>query len=205
MKNLFLLLILVSTSIFSQTVEVSKKFDFSFAFNIGSANLENNQIGIVNGNMYAVNLQASYMLFENTFLNDIRLQSGLNFTEFSSDTNIDGLSATFRNNYIQAPLNIIISKTSQSGKYRFNYGGGINANYLLTVDLEQLSGDSDQNINKFTIGYQILAGIDYFMHEDFYIGIHVGGNGDFTDVEKDGVTNQLKRGNFLQLSFGTRF
>lgn len=204
MKNLFLLLVLVSTTLFSQTVEDDKKFDLSFAFNIGSANLENNQLGVVNGNVNSASLQASYLALEDTFLNDIRLQLGFNLTEFSSDTNINGLSAAFRNTYIQAPFNVIFSKTSQNEKYRFNFGGGINANYLLSVDLNQLSGDTDESINDITFGYQILAGIDYFLHEDFYIGIHIGGHGDFEEIDNDGVTNKLERGSFLQLSLGTK-
>lgn len=205
MRHVFILLTFVTTGLFSQTVEVDKNFDLSFAYNIGSANLENNQLGVVNGNVNTASLQASYRLFEDTFLNDIRLQSGFSFTEFSSDTNINGLSAAFRNTYLQVPLNVIFSKTSENEKYRFNFGGGINANYLLKVDLDQLSGDTDENINDITIGYQILAGIDYFLHEDFYIGIHVGGHGDFEEIEHDGITNKLERGSFLQLSFGTRF
>jgi len=205
MKKTLLLLLCICNSLFAQETENDvNKFDFGMALNFGSADLRNSEFGVVNGNLHSFNINASYLLFQDSFLDDIRLQMGLNFTEFSSTLQLNNLNASLTNSYIQVPLNVIFS-TNRDSPLRFNIGGGVNANYFWKSEVNELSGRSSQDINKITFGYQAITGIDYFLKENFYLGIHLGTQGDFSSVTKNGVSNSLVRGRFLQLSLGASF
>lgn len=201
---LFLLVLSVSFTYAQESENKDNRFDFGLALSFGSADLRNSEFGVVNGNLQAFNMNASYLLFQDSFLDDIRLQLGLTFAEFNSTLQLNNLNASLSNSYVQVPLNVIFS-TNRDSPIRFNIGGGVNANYFLKSEIHELSGSSSQNINKVTFGYQAITGFDYFLKENFFIGIHFATQGDYSSVRKDGISNRLVRARFLQLSLGATF
>ena len=180
------------------------KFDFEFTYKIGSSNLRNSEVGVLNGNIQGFSLQSSYMLFEDSILDDIRLQFGLQFMEFNSGLVLNNLNATLSNNYIQAPLGLIFS-TSKNRPYRFNIGGGVIANYFLRSELFELAGSSKDNINRITFGYFGVVGFDFYINEKFFVGFNVGSQGDYSSIRTNGVSNRLVRARYAQISLGFDF
>ena len=196
--------LLFSQFINGQEVE-DKIYHLNIMSSIGSGDLTNNQVGVVNGNYLRWGVQLDTRLFKDTFLDNIFLSAGLGHSDFKGNFTVNNQSQRLQNSYIDLPIMVNFKQNlSPDNKLVFFISGGISVNYLYQSNLLSLTGDQNVDSKGFNIGGVGRIGFEYLFSNVYYLGIAIHDYRDFNDIEKNGISNRLNNVNALNFSIGFR-
>ena len=189
---------------YSQQME-DKIYHLNIMSSVGSGNLTNNQLGVLNGNYFRLGLHLDSRILKDTFLDDIFISTGLGFTQFSGNFIANNQSVNINNRYIDLPLMINFKEYfDKEKKLIFIISGGLSLNYLFDSNQKSINNNQNLDVNGFNLGRIGRTGIEYLLTNKYYLGIAYHYYGDFTKIEKNGVSNSLNNVNSVNISIGFR-
>lgn len=205
MKNKILLLVcFLAISFVSFAQEDNRsKFAYGLKFGVGNSTLENNQIGVLDGNLLALRFNVDYNLQEDS---KTKLTTGLELIEFNSSFFNGTNQSRLKNEYLQIPLRLTYRlNLDKEEKLKFIVGIGGYGNFLLRSRILELADEINTKSGGFNLGYNISTGMDYRITENTSIELMFDLMNETSSINKNGFEQKQSEIYLISLGFSNRF
>jgi hypothetical protein len=202
-RTLYLVcLIGVLTTTFGQQNDKSK-FGYGLSLGFGNSTLENNQLGVLNGNLQSLRFNIDYFL---TKKENTKIISGIEFLDFNSNFFNGTNQSKLKNSYLQIPF-LITNQTSldKEEKLYLVTGIGLYANYLMRSDITSLSNKLNTKSDGINLGYNIIFGMEYKLSPNSSIKLHSNIMKEFSPIKSNGYEQKQSEIILLSIGFVTKF
>ncbi len=205
MKKEYLIIfyfLITSISLFAQENDKSK-FSYGINFGIGSSTLENNQIGILNGNLVAIKLNVNYDFSDNEMT---KLKSGIHIVGFNSSFFNGSDQSRLKNEYLQIPFELS-NRISLGKEAKLNLIGAIGAyaNLLLSSKILNLTNEINTKSGGINFGYNISMGTEYNISQNTSLNILLDIMNETNSIKKNGYEQKQTGIYLLSIGFSNRF
>jgi hypothetical protein len=202
-KALYLVcLIGVSTITFGQENSKSK-FGYGMSFGFGNSTLENNQLGILNGNLLSLRFNVDYSL---TKKENTKIISGIEFLDFNSNFFNGVNQSKLKNEYLQIPLKIIHRiNLDKDEKFNLVSGVGMYSNFLLRSNITSLTDKINTKSGGVNLGYNISFGMEYNLSSSSSIKLHSDVMYELNSIKSNGYEQKQSEILLLSIGFATKF
>jgi opacity protein-like surface antigen len=195
-------LIGLTTSIFGQENDKSK-LGYGMSLGFGNSTLENNQLGILNGNLFALRFNLDYTFTEKE---NTRIIFGIEVLEFNSNFYNGENQSKLKNEYLQIPLKFTHLLGLDKDK-RFNLVTGIGAyaNYLLRSGITSLSDKINTNSGGINFGYNIILGMEYYLSPGTSIRLNCDLMNELSTIKRSGYEQKQSEIILFNIGISTKF
>ncbi|MDH7912518.1 hypothetical protein [Winogradskyella sp. SYSU M77433] len=205
MKNFTLIIICFAFTLmsFAQDENIKSKFSYGLNLAVGGATLENNKVGLLNGNVFAIRFNVDYDFSDNE---KTKLLSGVEIVEFNSSFFNGTDQSRLKNEYLQIPLRLV-QRVSLDNEQKFNLVTSISAygNFLLRSKINDLSNEVDTKSGGVNFGVGISFGTDYEITSNTRVNILFDIMNETSSISKNGFRQKQKDIYLLGIGFMTRF
>ncbi|SHJ17840.1 outer membrane beta-barrel protein [Flavobacterium haoranii] len=205
MKNIILtticFLAIFSLS-FGQETEKSK-FSYGLNFGVGNSTLENNQIGVLSGNLIAIDFNVDYSFTDS---DKTKLTSGVNILDFNSNFYNGTDQSRLKNEYFQIPFKLS-HRVNFDKEEKLNLVAGIGAyaNFLLRSKILNLNEEINTKSGGFNFGYSISMGAEYKINTNTSFGLMLDLMNEISEIKKNNYEQKQTEIILLSIGFSTRF
>ena len=198
----FICLFGVLTTTFGQQNDKSK-FGFGLSFGFGNSTLENNQLGVLNGNILSLRFNVDYSLTKNE---NTKIISGIEILDFNSNFFNGVNQSKLKNEYLQIPLKIT-HRISLDKDEKFNLvtGIGLYSNFLLRSRITSLTDKVNTKSGGVNLGYNITLGMEYNLSSSSSIRLHSDVMYEFSPIKSNGYEQKQSEIILLSIGFVTKF
>ncbi|MAX71481.1 MAG: hypothetical protein CMC76_10335 [Flavobacteriaceae bacterium] len=188
---------------FAQDENIKSKFSYGLNLAVGGATLENNKVGLLNGNVFAIRFNVDYDFSDNE---KTKLLSGVEIVEFNSSFFNGTDQSRLKNEYLQIPLRLV-QRVSLDNEQKFNLVTSIGAygNFLLRSKINDLSNEVDTKSGGVNFGVGISFGTDYEITSNTRVNILFDIMNETSSISKNGFRQKQKDIYLLGIGFMTRF
>lgn len=203
-KILFTLFCFFAITSFSYAQENDKsKFSYGLNFGFGNSTLENNQIGVLDGNLLAIKFNVDYDFSSNS---RTKLTSGLEALEFNSNFFNGTNQSRLKNEYLQIPLKLTHRvNLEKEEKLKLVIGIGGYANFLLRSRILELAKEIDTKSGGFNLGFGISTGLDYDLSENTTVKLIFDIMNETDSIKNNGYEQKQIEIYLIGLGFSTSF
>jgi opacity protein-like surface antigen len=205
MKNIiftticFLALITIS---FGQETEKSK-LSYGLNFGVGNSTLKNNKLGVLSGNLIAIEFNVDYSFTDNE---ETKLTSGVNILDFNSNFYNGTDQSRLKNEYFQIPLKLSHRVNfDKEEKLNLVVGVGIYANLLLRSKILNLNEEINTKSGGFNFGYNLSMGAEYKINTNTSFGLILDVMNEINEIKKNNYEQKQTEILLLSIGFSTRF
>ncbi len=202
-KTLYLVCLFgVLTTTFGQQNDKSK-FGFGLSFGFGNSTLENNQLGVLNGNLLSLRFNVDYSLTKNE---NTKIISGIEILDFNSNFFNGVNQSKLKNEYFQIPLKIT-HRISLDKDEKFNLvtGVGLYSNFLLRSRITSLTDKVNTKSGGVNLGYNITLGMEYNLSSSSSIRLYNDIMYEFSPIKSNGYEQKQSEIILLSIGFVTKF
>ena len=202
-KTLYLVCLFgVLTTTFGQQNDKSK-FGFGLSFGFGNSTLENNQLGVLNGNILSLRFNVDYSLTKNE---NTKIISGIEILDFNSNFFNGVNQSKLKNEYFQIPLKIT-HRISLDKDEKFNLvtGVGLYSNFLLRSRITSLTDKVNTKSGGVNLGYNITLGMEYNLSSSSSIRLYNDIMYEFSPIKSNGYEQKQSEIILLSIGFVTKF
>jgi hypothetical protein len=198
----FICLFGVLTTTFGQQNDKSK-FGYGLSFGFGNSTLENNQLGVLNGNILSLRFNVDYSLTKNE---NTKIISGIEILDFNSNFFNGVNQSKLKNEYFQIPLKIT-HRISLDKDEKFNLvtGVGLYSNFLLRSRITSLTDKVNTKSGGVNLGYNITLGMEYKLSSSSSIRLHNDIMYEFSPIKSNGYEQKQSEIILLSIGFVTKF
>ena len=198
----FICLFGVLTTTFGQQNDKSK-FGYGLSFGFGNSTLENNQLGVLNGNILSLRFNVDYSLTKNE---NTKIISGIEILDFNSNFFNGVNQSKLKNEYFQIPLKIT-HRISLDKDEKFNLvtGVGLYSNFLLRSRITSLTDKVNTKSGGVNLGYNITLGMEYNLSSSSSIRLHSDVMYEFSPIKSNGYEQKQSEIILLSIGFVTKF
>ena len=198
----FICLFGVLTTTFGQQNDKSK-FGYGLSFGFGNSTLENNQLGVLNGNILSLRFNVDYSLTKNE---NTKIISGIEILDFNSNFFNGVNQSKLKNEYFQIPLKIT-HRISLDKDEKFNLvtGIGLYSNFLLRSRITSLTDKVNTKSGGVNLGYNITLGMEYNLSSSSSIRLHSDVMYEFSPIKSNGYEQKQSEIILLSIGFVTKF
>ncbi|NQZ85917.1 MAG: outer membrane beta-barrel protein [Winogradskyella sp.] len=205
MKNKIILSVCflgISFLSFAQEDDKSK-FSYGLKFGVGSSTLENNQIGVLDGNLLAIRFNVDYNFKDDS---KTKLTSGFEILEFNSSFFNGTDQSRLKNEYLQIPLRLT-HRVNLDNEEKLNliFGIGGYGNFLIRSRILELSDEINTKSGGFNFGYNISMGMDYNLTENTSVELTFDVMNETSSIDKNGYEQKQTEIYLIGIGFSTRF
>ena len=198
----FICLFGVLTTTFGQQNDKSK-FGYGLSFGFGNSTLENNQLGILNGNLLSLRFNVDYSL---TKKENTKIISGIEFLDFNSNFFNGVNQSKLKNEYLQIPLKIIHRiNLDKDEKFNLVSGVGMYSNFLLRSNITSLTDKINTKSGGVNLGYNISFGMEYNLSSSSSIKLHSDVMYELNSIKSNGYEQKQSEILLLSIGFTTKF
>ena len=202
-KKFFSICLLMIVSFSFAQEDIKSKFGYGFGFGVGNSTLENNQLGVLSGNMLSLrfNIDYSFTDKENT-----KLISGIEFLDFNANF-YNGLNQSkLKNEYLQIPLKIS-HRVGFGTEEKLNIlvGAGMYANFLMRSKISSLEDKTNTKSGGVNFGYSVSFGMEYNLTSDTSIGVYSDVMSEINEIKNNGFEQKQTEILLLNIGISTRF
>ncbi len=200
----FLLASLLSISILaSGQVKKKNHLGYRVSFGFGNSTLENNQLGILNGNLLALKFNIDHSFTE---MGNTKFSTGIQFMDFNSNFSNGVNQSKLKNEYLQIPF-ILTHRISldKDDKLKLVTGIGTYANFLLRSNITTLSGQINTKSGGVNFGYNVVLGLEYDLSHNTSINIHSDIMNEFSEIKKNRYVQKQKEIVLFSIGFSSKF
>lgn len=196
-------LLINSFVLFAQENEKSSNWSASINYGTGNATLKHNELGVLSGNVDALQLGINYKLSEK---NDFFLSSGLSVVSFKANYFNGTNQSVLNNTYFQLPLSINDKWTFTSSEKLYTvYGIGLYVNYLGRSVNVDYSDDTKLKTTGFNYGGFINWGFGYDLSDNSAIDFGVHLMTEFNPIKKNGIEQKQEEMLIVRIGYVKRF
>ena len=202
-KTLYLVCLFgVLTTTFGQQNDKSK-FGYGLSFGFGNSTLENNQLGVLNGNILSLRFNVDYSLTKNE---NTKIISGIEILDFNSNFFNGVNQSKLKNEYFQIPLKIT-HRISLDKDEKFNLvtGIGLYSNFLLRSRITSLTDKVNTKSGGVNLGYNITLGMEYNLSSSSSIRLYNDIMYEFSPIKSNGYEQKQSEIILLSIGFVTKF
>ena len=202
-KTLYLVCLFgVLTTTFGQQNDKSK-FGYGLSFGFGNSTLENNQLGVLNGNILSLRFNVDYSLTKNE---NTKIISGIEILDFNSNFFNGVNQSKLKNEYFQIPLKIT-HRISLDKDEKFNLvtGVGLYSNFLLRSRITSLTDKVNTKSGGVNLGYNITLGMEYNLSSSSSIRLYNDIMYEFSPIKSNGYEQKQSEIILLSIGFVTKF
>ena len=198
----FICLLGVLTTTFGQQNDKSK-FGYGLSFGFGNSTLENNQLGVLNGNILSLRFNVDYSLTKNE---NTKIISGIEILDFNSNFFNGVNQSKLKNEYFQIPLKIT-HRISLDKDEKFNLvtGIGLYSNFLLRSRITSLTDKVNTKSGGVNLGYNITLGMEYNLSSSSSIRLYNDIMYEFSPIKSNGYEQKQSEIILLSIGFVTKF
>lgn len=198
----FICLFGVLTTTFGQQNDKSK-FGYGLSFGFGNSTLENNQLGVLNGNILSLRFNVDYSLTKNE---NTKIISGIEILDFNSNFFNGVNQSKLKNEYFQIPLKIT-HRISLDKDEKFNLvtGVGLYSNFLLRSRITSLTDKVNTKSGGVNLGYNITLGMEYNLSSSSSIRLYNDIMYEFSPIKSNGYEQKQSEIILLSIGFVTKF
>lgn len=198
----FICLLGVLTTTFGQQNDKSK-FGYGLSFGFGNSTLENNQLGVLNGNLLSLRFNVDYSLTKNE---NTKIISGIEILDFNSNFFNGVNQSKLKNEYFQIPLKIT-HRISLDKDEKFNLvtGVGLYSNFLLRSRITSLTDKVNTKSGGVNLGYNITLGMEYNLSSSSSIRLYNDIMYEFSPIKSNGYEQKQSEIILLSIGFVTKF
>lgn len=205
-KTIFSICFLAITFFTSAQEETKKPSRWSYGINFGTGNstLENNQYGVLNGNLIAYRVNFTYKFSDK---NDSSfLVTGAEFLDVNSSFFNLTTQSKLKNEYAQIPLKYIFrSNFDGNGKMQYIGGVGGYANILMRSTITNLNQRLNTKSGGINFGYTVISGVQYNFDDENSIYIQGDAMSEISAISKNGFSNRQTEILMVSIGFSSRF
>ena len=190
------------TTTFGQQNDKSK-FGYGLSFGFGNSTLENNQLGVLNGNILSLRFNVDYSLTKNE---NTKIISGIEILDFNSNFFNGVNQSKLKNEYFQIPLKIT-HRISLDKDEKFNLvtGVGLYSNFLLRSRITSLTDKVNTKSGGVNLGYNITLGMEYNLSSSSSIRLYNDIMYEFSPIKSNGYEQKQSEIILLSIGFVTKF
>jgi hypothetical protein len=198
----FICLFGVLTTTFGQQNDKSK-FGYGLSFGFGNSTLENNQLGVLNGNILSLKFNVDYSLTKNE---NTKIISGIEILDFNSNFFNGVNQSKLKNEYLQIPLKIThCISLDKDEKFNLVTGVGLYSNFLLRSRITSLTDKVNTKSGGVNLGYNITLGMEYNLSSSSSIRLHSDVMYEFSQIKSNGYEQKQSEIILLSIGFVTKF
>lgn len=206
MKNLFLTMIALMSTVLMIGQETEKKHSYGFIANakLGFAKLNQSGFVTINGNVNSGDIQFFYRLPSGTYFS-----GGIGLLEFNANGVSGGESFALEHNYLRIPLyinrSVSIFKDQSNNKINAFGGVGIYGNTLLKEEIQTLTTTFEEKNRGWNIGLGFNVGLTFEVNDYMTFGLGFDTQSDLTKMKKDDVERKLETINTVNFIYKLNF
>lgn len=202
-KSFFLVCLLGLSSFTFGQQENKSKFGYGINFGVGSSTLENNQLGILSGNILALKFNIDYSISKE---DNTKIISGIEFIDFNSSF-FNGMNQSkLKNEYLQIPLKLTHRiSLNENDKLRLVTGIGAYANFLLRSNITSLSDKINTKSGGVNFGYNILLGMEYNLSQNSTLIFNSDIMNEISAIKRNGYEQKQTEIILFSIGFSTKF
>jgi hypothetical protein len=198
----FVCLIGVLPTAFAQEKDISK-FGYGMSFGFGNSTLENNQLGVLNGNIVSLKFNVDYSL---TKKEKTKIISGIEILDFNSNFFNGVNQSKLKNEYLQIPLKITHRiSLEEDEKLNLFTGVGLYSNFLLRSRITSLTDKVNTKSGGVNLGYNITLGMEYNLSSSSSIRLNSDVMYELNPIKSNGYEQKQSEILLLSIGFTTKF
>lgn len=203
-KKLSLICICLLTTVWSWAQEENpSRFGYGLTFGMGNATLNHNQIGVLNGDLMALNFLVDYSLSSS---HKTKLSSGIRIIDFNADFFNGSDQSKLRNESMQLPIQLSHRVGFDAeDKLQLVTGIGVYTNVLLRSTLNTREGQTNTKSGGLNFGHSITLGMAYQLSAQTSFGIYADVMQEWNSITRNGYRQKQTDILLFNVGFMTRF
>lgn len=204
MKKILVLICISLTTVWSWAQEENpSRFGYGLTFGLGNATLHHNQIGVLNGDLMAINFVVDYSLWAN---HKTKLVSGIRIIDFNADFFNGSDQSKLRNESMQLPIQLThrVSFDAED-KLQLVTGFGMYTNILLRSVLNTRAGQTNTQSGGLNFGHNFTFGMAYQLSTQTSIVVAADVMQEWNSITRHGYRQKQTDILLFNVGFMTRF